>query len=176
SLKDGGRGATPGGRGKHLSSILVTAEMALAVVLLAGAGVMIRSFLKAHNADMGVHVEKLVGASIDLSGDHYRTPEQRISYFDRAQAHVTGVPGVEAVALAERLPSSGSTKRSFELAGGPALDERTRPELSTLRIGPRYIRTVGAQLLAGRDFSDADTASAPAVVLVNELFASRNWP
>jgi putative ABC transport system permease protein len=176
SLKDGGRGATLGGRGKHLSSILVTVEMALAVVLLAGAGVMIRSFLKAHNADMGVHIENLLGASLSPSQGRYEEPEQRIAYFDRAQARLAGLPGVEAVALAESLPSWGSDKRPFELAGAPPTDDRRRPELSVLKISPNYLRTIGAQLLVGRDFSDADTASSPAVVLVNELFARRSWP
>jgi predicted permease len=150
--------------------------MALAVVLLAGAGVMIRSFLNAHNADMGVHLENLLGASISLSEDHYAKPEQKISYFDRAQARVAGLPGVEAAAVAESLPSWGSAKRSFELAGAPSVDERQRARLSALSISPTYIRTIGARVLAGRDLSDADTASAPAVVLVNELFAKRNWP
>jgi putative ABC transport system permease protein len=87
-LKDGTRSATMGARGRSLSTILVTGEMALAIVLLAGAGVMIRSYLKIHNANMGVKVANLlVGTQLGgLPPDRYPAPESRISYFDRLKA------------------------------------------------------------------------------------------
>ena len=118
ALKDGGRGATGGGRGKHLARILVSGEMALAVVLLAGAGVMIRSFLKIHNADMGVNTANVLVAHVDLPPARYPRPEARISFFERVQTRLEAIPGMESIAMADGLPSWGR-RRPFEVAGNP---------------------------------------------------------
>ena len=120
ALKDGGRGSAGGGRGKHLSALLVTGEMALAVVLLAGAGVMIRSFLKIHTADMGVNADNVLIAALNLPSAKYPLPEARISFYDRLQTRLEAIPGVESIAIADSLPSWGS-KLPFELAGLPSM-------------------------------------------------------
>jgi predicted permease len=179
ALKDGGRGAVNGRAGagrRHLSAILVTGEMALAVVLLAGAGVMIRSFLKIHNADMGVNTANVLAGSVDLPASRYPSAEQRISFFDRLTASLEATPGVESVALAESLPSSGSPKYAYELAGDPPATLGGGPPLRALKISPSYFRTLEAKLLAGRQFSDADVAAAMPVAIVNQLFANKYWP
>ncbi len=177
SLKDGGRGATSGGgRGKHLSALLVIGEMALAVVLLAGAGVMIRSFLKIHNADMGVNTANVLLTTVDLPAARYATPESRISFYDRLQARLESIPGVESIALADALPTNGPRRRPFELAGAPPVDVSSRPTVSMLTISPAYFRTMEATLLAGREFNDADGVSGVPLVLVNQRFASKYWP
>jgi putative ABC transport system permease protein len=176
ALKDGSRGATGGGRGRRLSALLVTGEMALAIVLLAGAGVMIRSFLKIHNADMGVKTDHVLTASVDLPSAKYPSPEARISFFDRLTARLESMPGVESVATAESLPSWGASRRQYELAGAPPAAFGNRPTLAALKIGPAYFRTLGARVLAGREFSDADGPSGVPAVIVNQLFASEHWP
>jgi putative ABC transport system permease protein len=175
TLKDGGRGATLGGRGKHLSSALVTGEMALALVLLGGAGVMIRSFLKIHSADMGVDISNVLVGSIDLPAARYPSPEQKISFYDRLTARLAAMPGVGSVAIGESLPSWGSPRYAYELDGAP-LDYGSRPKTSALRIGPSYFQVLRAPLLAGREFNDQDAASTQAVTIVNELFATQHWP
>jgi putative ABC transport system permease protein len=175
ALKDGGRGATSGGHGRHLSALLVTGEMALAVVLLAGAGVMIRSYLKIHLADMGVDTTNILGGAVDLSPARYPRPEDRISFHDRLAARLQAMPGVESVATADTLPSSGSAKFPYELAGALSPDDASRPRLSTLKISPSYFRILRAALLSGREFNDADVASGAPVAIVNQLFASRFW-
>ena len=147
ALKDGGRGATGGRNGRHLSALLVTGEMALAVVLLAGAGVMIRSYLKIHSADMGVDITNILGGSVDLPAARYPRPEDRISFYDRLTARLQAMPGVESVATADTLPSWGSSKIPYELAGAPSPDDVRRPKLSTLTISPSYFRTLRAPLL-----------------------------
>jgi predicted permease len=176
ALKDGSRGSTGGVRGKHFSGVLVTGEMALAVVLLAGAGVMIRSFLKIHNADMGVKTENILVGPIDLPAARYPTPEQRINFFDRLTTSLEATPGVESTALAEQLPSRGAPSYPYELDGAPPADFGARPILRALKISPSYFRTLGATLLSGREFADADGPSAPAVALVNQRFAGEYWP
>ena len=174
ALKDGGRGSTGGGRVKHLSALLVTAEMALAVVLLAGAGVMIRSYLKIHTADIGANTANVLGGSVNLPSEKYPRPEDKISFFDRLMTRLEAMPGVESVATADALPASGSLKFSYQLAGD-APEERRR-KLSTLKISPTYFKVVKAAMLSGREFNDADVASAAPVAIVNQLFASTYWP
>jgi putative ABC transport system permease protein len=174
SLKDGGRGATGGGRGKHLSALLVTGEMALAVVLLAGAGVMIRSYLKIHTADIGANTANVLGAAVNLPSEKYPRPEDTISFFDRLLPRLQTLPGVESVATADTYPASGSTKVSYQLAGDPP-EERHR-RLSTLKVSPAYFRVVKAAMLSGREFNDADVLSTAPVAIVNQLFASTYWP
>jgi putative ABC transport system permease protein len=174
SLKDGGRGATGGGRGKHLPALLVTGEMALAVVLLAGAGVMIRSYLKIHTADIGADTANVLGGSVNFPSEKHQRAEDRISFFDRLIPRLEAMPGVESVATADGYPASGSFKFSYQLAGDAP--EEHRRKLSTLRISPAYFRVVKAAVLAGREFNDADVLSSTPVAIVNRLFASTYWP
>ncbi len=175
-LKDGSRGATGGGRGKHLSALLVTGEMALAVVLLAGAGVMIRSFLKIYSADVGVKTENILIGSLGLPAEKYPRAESQVSFFDRLKTRLESIPGVESVAIAERLPTSGSRLLPYELAGAPPVEDQRRPRLSALVIGPSYFQTLGAAVLSGRDFNAFDGASGVPVAIVNQRFASQYWP
>jgi putative ABC transport system permease protein len=176
TLKDGGRGATVGGRGKHLSALLVSGEMALAVVLLAGAGVMIRSFLKIHTADVGVKTANLLMAHIVLPAAKYPRAEAQVSFYDRLKTRLEAIPGVESTAIADRLPTDGSRHLPYELAGTPQVDQGLRPKISALVIGPRYFRTLGAAVFSGREFSDADGPSGVPVAIVNQRFASKYWP
>src|ERR1700733_7579802 len=174
SLKDGGRGATGGGRGKHLSSVLVVAEMALAVVLLAGAGVMIRSFLKIHTADVGAKTENILVASLTTRAG---TPAAaQISFFERLTTRLGTIPGVESVVMASSLPTWGSRRFPYQLAGEQAVDVHARPLLPALAISPAYFKTLGAAVLAGRDFNDADGVSGTPVAIVNQRFAEKFWP
>jgi putative ABC transport system permease protein len=176
ALKDSGRGATGGGRARRLSALLVTGEMALAVVLLAGAGVMLRSYLKIHSADMGVDIANIVGGSVDLPPSRYPRPEDRTAFYDRLVARLQATPGVELVATADTLPSWGSSKLPYELAGTPTQGAGRRPTMSALKVSPSYFRTLRAPLLSGREFNDADVASGPPVAIVNQLFARQLWP
>jgi putative ABC transport system permease protein len=177
ALKDGGRGATGGGRGKHLSAVLVSGEMALAVVLLAGAGVMIRSFLKIHGADMGVHTAGVLAASMDLPPSRYPSAEQKISFYDGLTTRLEAMPGVESVAMADALPSWNARRVRYELAGVPSANQNERhPKVLAMKISPAYFRTLGARMLSGRDFFDADVAKRVSVAIVNLSFASRYWP
>jgi putative ABC transport system permease protein len=176
ALKDGGRSATGSRGGKHLSAVLVTGEMALAIVLLAGAGVMIRSYLKIHTADIGVHTASVLGGAVSLPADRYPRAEDKISFYDRLITRLEGMPGVESVAMADSLPASGSLKLPYQRAGDVPTAEDRRPKLSALKISPAYFRTLKASLLAGREFNDTDVASAVPVAIVNQLLAAEFWP
>ncbi len=176
-LKDGDRGSTGGKRGKHLSAFLVTGEMALAVVLLAGAGVMIRSYLKIHTADLGVNTAHILSMQVQLPDDKYSSADARARFHDLLNARLETIPGVESVAISSNIPLGGSMRLPYELSDArePTGEQRS-PRLSALLVSPNYFRTLGAALLAGRGFSDADGVSGVPAVIVNRRFANEHWP
>jgi predicted permease len=179
ALKAATRGATGGRRGKRLSGVLVAVEVALAVVLLAGAGVMIRSFLKIYQADIGVQTENVLVTRISLPPARYTDASSRIDFFERLVTRIESLPGVESVSLASSIPTDGLRRVGYEvpdLSAGPVIDDQQRPDVSTLVAGPSYFATLGAPVVAGREFTRFDDAAAAPVVIVNERFASLTWP
>lgn len=176
TLKDGGHGASGGGRGRHLSSLLVGGEVALAVILLAGAGVMVRSFLKLYNADLGVNTANVLTMTINLPHAKYPKPEAQIEFYERLSKRLEAIPGVEGVALSRNVPTGGSAKSACEFSDNPSADAQSRPILSTLTVGEEYFRTMGAALLSGREFSNSDQAASNPVAVVNRAFAAQYWP
>jgi predicted permease len=176
TLKDGGRATTGGARGNRLSTLLVVAEMALAVVLLAGAGLMIRSYLNTYSADIGVRTERILIVIPNLPASRYPDATARISFYDRLKTRLEAVPGVESTALTSTIPLWGAARLSYELDGAAPVDEQSRPTLSAVTISPGYFLTVGAAVLSGRDFNQGDGPAAPRVTLVNDRFARRFWP
>jgi predicted permease len=176
TLKDGGRGASAGGRAKHLSSLLVSGEMALAIVLLAGAGVMIRSFLKIYRADMGVNSTNILAGQVDLP-NRYSSPEQQLSFFEHFKASIAATPGVSSVTIASAPPGWRLARMPYEIPGASQGESaQSRPMLSVLSIAPNYFHTLGARLLSGRDFTEHDGPSAPPVAIINERLARDLWP
>ena len=180
ALKDATRGSTGSRRGKHLSGLLVVGEVALAVVLLAGAGVMIRSFLKIYMADIGVEAENLLVTRVTLPPSRYAEAESRVAFFESLSARVEALPGVESVALANTIPTDRLRRVAYEVSGvpsaGAAIDDQQRPTVSTLVAGPSYFATLGARIVEGREFTLFDGAASAPVVVVNERFAGSTWP
>jgi len=176
TLKDGGRGAAGGISAKRLSALLVTVEIAVTIVLLAGAGLMARSFLKIYTEDIGVDTPNILVASVGLPGTRYPDAQSRMAFFDRLTAKLKSIPGLDSVALADSLPGLSTPRVPYELAGSPAVDEQRRPTSFAITITPDYFRTVGAAVISGRDFNDFDRESTPPVALVNERFAREHWP
>jgi predicted permease len=181
TLKDGGRGAAGGRHGQRVSALLVIGEMALAVVLLAGAGVMIRTVLTIAATDLGVTAANVLTVPIGLPRGTYPNAQAQISVVQQLTARLKAMPGVESVAMATALPAGfdlfSSLKRTYELAGVvPPTDEQRRPPVATLVISPAYFQTLAATMRQGRAFTEADGASGVPVVIVNERFASQSWP
>jgi putative ABC transport system permease protein len=180
TLKDGARGATSGGRGNSLSALLVAGEMALAIVLLAGAGVMVRSFLKIHTADIGIDTASVLAGSVNLPPTKYVSSEQKIAFYDQLLARLESTPGVDSVATASALPTWNTSKAKYQLAGAPSAsyqqDESIRPPMSFLTVSTEYFRTMQARLLSGRAFDRADAALGAPAAIVNQAFAARYWP
>lgn len=179
TLTDGGRGGR-GRRQRQWSDLLVAGEMALTVVLLAGAGLMVRSVLAITTTDLGVDTAHVLTAPIGLPSGTYATPEAQVSLVQRLETQLRAAPGVESVTVATALPAAAiysPSKRGFELERRePSSDQRPRPTTATVTISPEYFRTLRATVRRGRAFTGADGPSSGAVAIVNERFATLSWP
>jgi putative ABC transport system permease protein len=175
SLKDGARGASGGSRGRYLSSVLVVGEMALAVILLAGAGLMIRSFVNVYTTKTGVNEKNVLVMRIQLPVAKYPKPEDQISFHDRLKTRVEALPGVAISCISITMPTGGSMDFPYEVEGRPPVDRKETPQ-AVIMISPDYFRTMDVSLLRGRGFADSDTASVPGVAIVNQKFAEVTFP
>jgi predicted permease len=175
-LKEGGRGAAGGARARRLRSIQVIGELALTVVLLIGAGLMVRSFLKLYALNLGIDSDHLLTMRADLPGKKYGTPEQRRQAFEKVLERIALVPGVRAAALVDALPLQGGDNRGIELEGKPLAPGTKSPEVSILTVTPDYFKTVNASLLRGREFTANDGAAGAESIIVNERFVARYFP
>jgi len=175
ALKDGGRGSSGGGRGKYLSGLLVVVEMALAVVLLAGAGLMIRSFMNAYRSDLGIHTANILNMEIDLPKANYARVDQQKEFYDRLKTSIDAVPGVEISTVTTNLPLGGAWDFFYEIEGQPQPDARRRPTVDAIITMPDYFRVVGDQILAGRDFTKADGTPSALNIIVNRQCAEAFW-
>ena len=192
ALKDGARGAS-GARGKQLSALLLTAEVALAIVMLVGAGVMVRSFLNVYSADLGMRMTGLSGALLRLPEPRYPNAAARGAFFADLETRLTAAPEIDAITVASALPTQRVRSVRYEIDGAPPTamdggsaanagavprppDERNPPTVGALAIGPAYFRTLEAPLLAGRELEVRDAGAGAPVAVVNERFAAAMWP
>jgi putative ABC transport system permease protein len=180
TLKEGGFGALGGRRGTRLSACLVIGEMALAVVLLAGAGVMVRTVLTIATSDLGVKTTNVVTGLVGLPKGRYPNAQAQISVVQQLSARLKALPGVESVSMATALPAGSvfqPPKRAYELGPDvPSSGDRGRSTVATVTISPDYFQTLGATMRQGRAFTEADGASAEPVAIINQHFASLSWP
>jgi predicted permease len=176
SLKDGGWGSSGGLRGKRLSALLVVTEMALAVVLLAGAGLMIRSFLNIYHAKTGVREDNLLVMRLFLPEAKYPRDEDQILFHQHLKDRLASVPGVAGSTIATTMPTGGSISNPYELEHAEPVDEQRRPNVSVVIVSPDYFHVMDVRLLRGRTFTDADTTSSIPVTIVNQRFAEKIWP
>lgn len=176
ALKDGGHGAVGTQRGTRLSALLIVGEMALAVVLMGGAGVMIRSFLNIYNADVGAKTARVLTGYVYLAEDRYSNAGARVAFAKHLETSLETIPGVESFALATSVPTEGARRFRYRLFGEP-IDKLQRGRVvAAVAVSPAYFRTVGAVTLAGRTFNDLDQAGSTRIVIVNQRFARLNWP
>ena len=174
TLKDSNRGASGGRKHAWIRSSLVVAEIAIACLLLVGTGLLIRSFLRVLDVDLGFQPERLATLRID-PGPEYSTEPRRNAYFDEALRLVQNTPGVEACGLTDVLPLEGN--RSWGVRGVGQVYERENFPTAFVRIVSNgYFKAMGIPLLAGRDFTEHDTASSEQVIIINDTLARRLWP
>jgi len=174
-LKDGGQGAGTGWRARRLSTLLVVGEMALAFVLLAGAGLMIRSFLKMALTPIGARTDHLMSMDILLRAKRYPTDASRIVFYQQLTKRLETLPGVAMVAMASNLPGDGWSDFTYEPEGAAPADPRTWPKTGAVVVSPNYFPILEVHPRRGRLFSESDGAAAVPVAIVNETFARICW-
>ena len=170
------RGVTLGPSARRLAAGLVAVQMALAIVLLSGAGVLVRSFVTIVGAETGVRApERLLMGLLRLPSDTFPTPEARLGYFSRLDARLRTIAGLTEHAVATTVPVKFAALRALEIEGRSSPPEG-EPAVGFVRVGPDYFRVVGASATSGRDFNDADRPTALPVAIVNQSLAARFWP
>jgi putative ABC transport system permease protein len=175
ALKDSSRGAT--GRRGRLQSLLVVAESALAVMLLIGAGLLIRSLITLQNVSPGFEAENVLTMRLDLTGQKYDKPEKRSAFYEELRHRIAALPGVEAVGFISELPLSGQPND-----GGFTIKERpsATPDLNLAadyrRTSGDYFRAMRIPLRQGRLFTDQEMRQRAPVILISEELARRHFP
>jgi len=176
-LKEGGKGFGAGPGGRRLRDVLVIAEVSLAVMLLIGAGLMIRSSLRFSGINRGLKLDNLLTMQVSLPRPKYPTGQQLTTFYQQVLERIETTPGVESASAVNALPFSGledSTKLNIE--GRPAPPQGEEPFVPYRVVDHNYFRTVGIPLLRGRSFTPEDKENSLPVVVVSEAVARRFWP
>jgi putative ABC transport system permease protein len=177
SLKEGGKGAGGDtGRGR-LRSFLVVSEVALTLVLLTGAGLMIKSFMRLQEVDPGFYTDNLLTLRLQLPQSKYPENPQLADFSQRLSDRLGSLPGVESVGMISHLPLSGAYASGTVTADQPqASIDNASFEADRRAINTDYFKTMGISLLKGRAFTDMDKADSQGVVIIDEKFEKRFWP
>ena len=176
ALRQGGRGILTDGRGR-LRGGLVVGQIALAMVLLAGSSLLLRSFARLRSVDPGFRTENALAFRVSLPDSAYSEDAQLISFHDELQRRLEAVPGVRSVGAVAGLPLSGGRFNiSFTVDGRPEVPPAQQPSMEVRMATPSYFRTLGIPVRRGRGFTDADGPEAPQVVVLSESAVRRFFP
>lgn len=178
TLKEGGRGGSGGSRSSaRLRSALVVAEMSLALVLLTGAGLMIRSFAALQSVDLGFRPRGVLTGRLSLPARKYRSDTAVVQFFQAAESQIATLPGVRAVGWISYLPLTGQRAvEAFNVEGRPQLDPSEAPGGDMRAVTPAYFTAMGIPIVEGRGFTTADRMGTPDVAIVSRSVARAFWP
>jgi predicted permease len=172
ALKESARGSD-GRRSQRLRNVLVVAELSMAVVLLVGAGLMIRSFFKLYSLDTGVDTGHLVTMRLTLAEKKYPTAEQRQLFYDALLPRLQAVPGIAAASITSAPPLAGADSRALEIAGRPPVEAAKPPQVSLLFVSETYFDVLGVAMRQGRGLRQSDGVAGSEGVVVNARFVSQ---
>ena len=177
TLKEGGRGTLSTRGGARMRSGLVIVEMALAVVLLAGAGLLIRSFTRLASVDPGFRPGQALTFEVSLPDSRYAEDARQVAFFDDLLPRLRAIPGVQSAAAVLSLPLSGaSIVLTFEIAGRPPVPRSQLPAMQVRVATPGYFEAIGIPVRKGRTFTEGDRSGTPPVVLITESAARQYFP
>jgi putative ABC transport system permease protein len=177
TLKEGGRGFSDGGTRNRFRSVLVVAEIAVALVLMTGAGLLIQSFARLMAVNPGFESRSLMAFPVTLPKVRYTTPEQQNQFYRQLLEQVGSLPGVQGAGLASTLPLAGVTPYIFFCPEGLACQGLGKdPVIARAYASPNYFQAMGTPLLKGRPFTLQDAPDSNKVVVVNQALADRYWP
>jgi putative ABC transport system permease protein len=177
TLKEGGRDSAAGSRGNRIRGLLVIAEVAVSLILLIGAGLLINSFLRLRNVDPGFRSDNLLTMQVVLPVSKYPDAARRASFYTELVRRLEALPGVKSAAVTTNLPlyrQGNSTGISIEGRPDPAPGQEQI--IVTRVISPHYFRTMGIQLMQGREISEQDRQETTPVVIISEAMARKYWP
>ena len=177
ALKQGQSRGSSDARGGGTRRLLVVTEVALSLVLLIGAGLMIRSLWELRKVQPGFHAHNVLTMTVPLSANRYSSPAGQIGFFQEALTRIRALPGVDSAGVIDSLPlGDGGSHQPFSIEGRPVLPMSEQPEVDVRLISPGYARAMHIPILRGRDFSDSDAAGRPGVALISDSLARRFWP
>lgn len=176
TLHEGGRGRSAGPRSSRAQGLLVASQMAMAVILLTGAGLMARTLAGLMSVDPGFGAENVLTVRVSAPAASYPDPESVTRFYQELLGGVGEIPGVRSVGAARLLPLASTMGDSFFRPVGyqPGPNESTQGDWQW--VTPGYLETMGIELVEGRSFDERDTRDGQAVVMVNEVVAERYWP
>jgi putative ABC transport system permease protein len=176
TLKAASRGSSGGIGRTRTRNALVVAQVALSLVLLVGAGLLLKSFVALRGVDPGFDPRNVISLRVNLSRGKYGTPEKQSAYYERLIGEVKSIPGVESAAVVYPVPfASFISNQSFRVPGRPANPaEQLSAQYNV--VSPEYFRALRIRITQGRAFTERDRIGAPGVAIVNETLAQRMWP
>jgi len=180
ALKEGVRGSSAGGGRHAFRAFLVTAEVALVVVLAIGAGLLIRTYSRLLQVDPGIDTENLLTLSVTAQSYKYPESSQFVAFFEEIVAAVRLAPGVEGAAMVRPMPLRADTFAGesfrFSIPGKPETPEGEERRAVLRFVSPGYFKTMGIPMMGGRDFTPRDDGESPFVLVINRTAADRYWP
>ncbi len=173
-----GLGRTDANSGSHATrGVLVTAEVALSLVLLIGAGLMIRSLHQLQNVAPGFESHGVLTMTAAVSQSKFPEPQQQVQFFDQVLQRVRALPGVESAGVADDVPlDNNGSHQPVQIDGQPVVPMSEQPEVDVRLISPGYIKSMRTPILRGRDFNDQDIVGRPATALISQSMAQQFWP
>jgi putative ABC transport system permease protein len=175
-LKEGGRTGSAGVRSRRWTGALMVAELTLTVVLLAGAGFMIRNFLTMYRLDLGIDTSKTLTMNLALPERKYPSLEGRLAFYERLEERLRSNPRIENVTITSNAPLGGGFLRRLEIDGKPLDQGQQAPNVTMLTIDPNYFSTVGLPLQRGRNITDEDGMVGREAAIINARFAEMHFP
>ena len=175
-LKEGGRTGSAGVRARRWTGVLMVAELTLTVVLLAGAGFMIRNFLTMYRFDLGIDTSQLLTMNLALPERKYPALEQRLAFYEQLQQRLKANPRIENVTVTSNVPMQGGFLRVLNIDGKPLDQGQQPPRVTMLTVDPRYFKTIGLPLQRGRDLTDEDGMTGREAAVINQRFAALHFP
>jgi putative ABC transport system permease protein len=177
AFQDGSKGVTEGSGRKRVRSALVVAEVTLALVLLAGAGLMARTMVTLSAVDPGFAIDRVAIATVSLAGTPHAAPAARLPMFRRVREQFAALPGVTAVSAINHLPLAGDLwNLGYTIDGRPVPGPGDRLSAVYRIVEPGYFSAVGQSILSGREIADVDTEGSVPVAVINKAMADRRWP
>ncbi len=176
TLREEGRGGSPGRHRQRLNGVLVVMQVALSMVLLVGTGLLVHSFALLLKVEPGFDPRNVLTANVSLPTLKYATPQSQITFFDALRRRMAALPGVQEAAVSATLPLSHIRVSPILAEGQPDAPLAGRPFTILEAISPGFFETMRIPIVRGRGFSESDTAQAQRVVIVNQALARRYWP